>query len=149
MKLKPKLTIVDYFVDVKDPRIERTKQHKLIDIITIAICAVICGADSWVAIETYGKAKEDWLKEFLELPNGIPSHDTFARVFARIDPILFQECFLAWVKSIFHVTNGEVIAIDGKKLKHSYDNKFSSNAINMVSAWAATNRLVLGQKKSR
>ena len=147
MKLKPKLTIVDYFVDVKDPRIERTKQHKLIDIVTIAICAVICGADSWVAIETYGKAKEDWLKEFLELPNGIPSHDTFARVFARIGPILFQECFLAWVKSIFHVTNGEVIAIDGKKLKHSYDNKFSSNAINMVSAWAATNRLVLGQKK--
>ena len=147
MKLKPKRTIVDYFVDVKDPRIERTKQHKLIDIITIAICAVICGADSWVAIETYAKAKEDWLKQFIELPNSVPSHDTFARVFARINPIEFQECFLAWIKSISNVTDGEVIAIDGKKLKHSYDTKVSSSAINMVSAWATTNRLVLGQRK--
>ena len=147
MKLKPKQTIVDYFVDIKDPRIDRTKRHKLIDIITIAICAVICGADSWVTIETYGKAKENWLKKFLELPNGIPSHDTFARVFARIEPQQFQESFLAWIKSIHHRTNGEVIAIDGKKIKHSYDKKVSSSAINMVSAWATTNRLVIGQRK--
>ena len=78
MKLKPKITIADHFSQIEDPRVERTKQHKLIDIITIAICGVICGADTWVAIETYGRAKYEWLKKFLELPNGIPSHDTFA-----------------------------------------------------------------------
>jgi hypothetical protein len=82
MKLKPKITIADHFLGIEDPRIDRTKRHKLIDIMTIAICAVICGADGWVAIETYGCAKYEWLKTFLELPNGIPSHDTFARVFA-------------------------------------------------------------------
>lgn len=147
MKLKPKQTIADYFVDVEDPRIERTKRHKLIDVITIAICAVICGADSWVAIETYGQAKQEWLKHFLDLPNGIPSHDTFARIFARINPQQFQECFLAWIKSVAKLTDGEVIAIDGKNLKHSYDKKAGNRAINMVSAWATSNKLVLGQRK--
>lgn len=147
MRLKPKQTIADYFADIEDPRIERTKRHKLIDIITIAICAVICGADSWVGIETYGKAKQVWLKKFLELPNGIPSHDTFARLFARLDSQEFQQCFLAWIKSIAQITNGEVIAIDGKKLKHSYDNQIGKSAINIVSAWATHNRLVLGQQK--
>ena len=83
MKLKPKITIADHFANMTDPRVERSRQHKLIDIITIAICAVICGADTWVDIESYGRAKLNWLKHFLELPNGIPSHDTFARVFAR------------------------------------------------------------------
>ncbi|MDY6900708.1 MAG: ISAs1 family transposase [Cyanobacteriota bacterium] len=147
MKLKPKQTIADYFVDLEDPRIERTKRHQLIDVITIAICAVICGADSWVAIETYGQAKEEWLKRFLELPNGIPSHDTFARIFASINPQKFQECFLSWIKSIVVLTDGEVIAIDGKNLKHSYDKKAGNRAINMVSAWAGTNKLVLAQRK--
>jgi hypothetical protein len=85
MKLKPKITIADYFAQMPDPRVERTRRHKLIDIITIAICAVICGADTWVDIESYGQAKVKWLKRFLELPNGIPSHDTFARVFARVE----------------------------------------------------------------
>lgn len=147
MKLKPKRTIADYFVDVEDPRIERTKQHKLIDIITIAICSVICGADSWVAIETYGQAKQSWLKQELELPNGIPSHDTFARVFARIVPQQFQECFLAWIKSVAQITDGEIIAIDGKRLKHSDDKQAGNRAINMVSAWATNNRLFIGQRK--
>ena len=147
MKLKPKATIADYFTDIEDPRIERTKRHELIDMITIAICAVICGADSWVAIETYGQAKQEWLGRFLELPNGIPSHDTFARVFALINPEKFQECFLSWVKSVVMLTDGEVIAIDGKSLKHSYDKKTGNRPINMVSAWAATNKLVLGQRK--
>ena len=132
---------------VEDPRIERTKLHQLIDVITIAICAVICGADSWVAIETYGQAKKEWLKRFLELPNGIPSHDTFARIFSLIDPQNFQECFVSWMKSVAHLTDGEVIAIDGKSLKHSYDKKAGNRSINMVSAWAATNKLVLGQRK--
>ena len=147
MKLKLKKTIADYFVDVEDPRIERTKRHQLIDVITIAICAVICGADSWVAIETYGKAKQKWLDHFLELPNGIPSHDTFARIFALMNPEQFQECFASWIKSVALLTDGEVIAIDGKSLKNSYDKKFGNRAINMVSAWATSNKLVLGQRK--
>jgi predicted transposase YbfD/YdcC len=147
MKLKSKITIAEHFSEMEDPRLERSIQHKLIDIITIAICAVICGADTWVDIETYGLAKEEWFKQFLELANGIPSHDTFARVFARLDPEQFQQSFLSWIKSISNVTQGEVIAIDGKTLRHSYDNAQEKNAISMVSAWATTNRLVLGQVK--
>ena len=147
MKLKPKVTIYDHFSSLEDPRIERTKQHQLIDIITIAICAVICGADGWVSIETYGLAKQQWLKQFLELPNGIPSHDTFARVFAMINPQSFQECFLGWIQSIKKITQGEVIAIDGKTLRHSHDKKDNKGAIHMVSAWATENRLVLGQRQ--
>lgn len=147
MKLKPKITIADHFAVIQDPRIDRTLRHKLIDIMTIAICAVICGADGWVGIETYGCAKYEWLKTFLELPNGIPSHDTFARVFAQINPQQFQECFLCWMKSIQKITEGEVVAIDGKTLRGSYDNNSDQSAIVMVSAWATTNKLVLGQVK--
>jgi len=121
MKLKPKTTIAEHFGEIDDPRVERTKRHKLIDIITIAICAVICGADTWVDIENYGGAKIEWLKQFLELPNGIPSHDTFARVFARINPEQLQQSFLNWVESISNLMQGEVVAIDGKSLRHSYD----------------------------
>ncbi|HEY9300265.1 MAG TPA: ISAs1 family transposase [Phormidium sp.] len=147
MKLKSKLTISDYFNDLDDPRVERTKRHQLIDIITIAILAVICGADGWVSIETYGQAKYQWLKGFLDLPNGIPSHDTFARVFARINPQQFQACFLNWIQSISQITQGEVVAIDGKTLRRSYDTAADLGAIHMVSAWATVNRLVLGQVK--
>ncbi len=147
MKLKPKITILDHFTEIEDPRVDRTKQHKLIDIITIAICAVICGAEGWTDIETYGLVKYEWLKQFLELPNGIPSHDTFSRVFARLNPQQFQQCFLNWIKSINQMTDGEVIAIDGKSLRHSYDKEAGLSAIHMVSAWATGNRLVLGQVK--
>ena len=147
MKLPPKITITDHFSSLKDPRIERSKLHQLIDIITIAVCAVICGADGWEQIELYGKAKHKWFQQFLALPNGIPSHDTFARVFARIDPEEFQRCFIDWIKAISKLTNGEVIAIDGKTLCNSYDTASSQSAIHMVSAWATANRLVLGQVK--
>ncbi len=147
MKLKPKITIADYFGEIEDPRVERTRQHKLIDIITIAICAVICGAEGWTDIETYGLTKYEWLKQFLELPNGIPSHDTFSRVFSRLNPQQFQQGFLNWIKSINKMTSGEVIAIDGKSLRHSYDKGAELGAIHMVSAWATENRLVLGQVK--
>lgn len=147
MKIKPKITISDHFAAMSDPRIERSKLHKLIDIITIAICAVISGADTWVDIEMYGDAKYKWLKKFLELPHGIPSHDTFARVFARVNPQQFQECFLNWVKSINRITDGEIVAIDGKSLRHSYDSKSEKAAIQMVSAWATSQKLVLGQIK--
>jgi predicted transposase YbfD/YdcC len=147
MKLKPKITIADHFGEMEDPRVERSRQHKLIDIITIAICAVICGAETWVDIETYGRAKFEWLKQFLELPNGIPSHDTFARLFARLNPQQFQQCFLNWIRAINKMTAGEVIAIDGKSLRHSYDREANQKAIHMVSAWATENRLVIGQFK--
>jgi predicted transposase YbfD/YdcC len=147
MKLKSKISIADHFAKMSDPRVERTKRHKLIDIITIAICAVICGADTWVDIEVYGQAKHEWLKHFLELPNGIPSHDTFSRVFSRLAPEQFQNCFLNWVKSISQLIAGEVVAIDGKTLRHSYDDDSNKKAIQMVSAWATEQRLVLGQVK--
>ena len=100
MKLKPKITIADHFGEMEDPRVEWSIQHKLIDIITIAISSVICGADTQADIETYGLAKKDWLGQFLELANGIPSHDTFARVFARLNPEKFQQSFKSWSKSI-------------------------------------------------
>ncbi len=147
MKLKPKITIADHFAVMSDPRIDRTKRHKLIDILTIAICAVICGADSWVAIELYGCTKYEWLKTFLELANGIPSHDTFARVFAQLNPQQFQECFLNWIKSIQIRMDSEIVAIDGKTLCGSHDKSSDKSAIQMVSAWATTNKLVLGQVK--
>jgi len=147
MKLKPKITIADHFADLEDPRVERTRRHQLIDIITISICAVICGADTWVDIESYGRSKYEWLKKILELPNGIPSHDTIARVFSRLKPEQFQKCFLSWIQSISCFNPGEVIAIDGKTLRHSYDRGGAKKAIHMVSAWATSQRLVLGQVK--
>ena len=103
MKLRPKFSIAEHFETVEDPRIERSKEHLLIDILTIAILAVICGANGWVGIETYGQAKYKWLKKFLALPNGIPSHDTFARVFTRLNPEQLQESFLSWVSTVSRV----------------------------------------------
>ena len=147
MKLKPKVTIADHFNEIKDPRIERSKRHKLIDIITITICAVICGADGWADIEQFGNCKYKWFKKFLELPNGIPSHDTFSRVFSLLNPEELQGCFLKWIETISQITFGEVIAIDGKTLRHSYDKSKNKAAIHMVSAWATTNGIVLGQRK--
>jgi predicted transposase YbfD/YdcC len=141
------VSISEHFSDIDDPRVDRTKQHSLLNIIVIAICAVICGADGWVAVEEFGKAKKKWLSTFLELPNGIPSHDTFGRVFARLDPEAFQRSFINWVQAISDITQGEVIAIDGKKLRRSHDKGLGKAAIHMVSAWAAVNHLVLGQLK--
>ena len=147
MKIKPKHSIAEHFNDIEDIRIERGKKHKLIDIITISICAVVCGADGWIDIEMYGIARKKWLDEFLELPNGIPSHDTFARVFSQINPDEFNKSFLSWIKGISKITAGEIIAFDGKQSRNSGDEKNGQGVINTVSAWAASNRLVLGQKK--
>jgi len=140
-------SIQEYFTTVTDPRVDRTKLHLLLDILVMAICAVICGADSWVEMEAYGRAKEKWLRQFLALPNGIPSHDTFARVIARLKPEELQECFLRWMQAVSEVTQGEVVAIDGKTLRRSFDRAVGKSAIHMVSAWASANRVVLGQQK--
>jgi predicted transposase YbfD/YdcC len=139
--------LIEHLSEVEDPRINRTKLHKLLDILVIAICAVIAGADDWVEVEMYGRAKEDWLRAIVELPNGIPSHDTFGRVFARIDPSQFRNGFMGWVQAIQEKVKGQVIAVDGKETRGSKDGNLGKGAIGMVSAWAATNRLVLGQQK--
>jgi predicted transposase YbfD/YdcC len=135
----------EHFAALADPRVERTRRHELLDIVTIALCAVICGADSWVDVELFGRAKEGWLRSFLELPGGIPSHDTFGRVFARLDPRQFESCFLGWVQALVRHTDGEVVALDGKTLRRSHDRGAGRDALELVSAWAEHNRLVLGQ----
>jgi hypothetical protein len=129
------------FRQVEDPRVERTKRHQLRDIIIIAICGVICGAQGWVEIEACGKAKEVWLTDLLKLPHGIPSHDTFGRVFALMDPKQFEASFLQWVQGISSTVQG-VIAIDGKTLRRSHDLAAGKKALHLVSAWAVENRLV-------
>ena len=147
MSKKPIARLEEHFSKVNDPRKDRTKEHKLIDIIVIAICAVICGAEGWVDIENFGNSKLLWLKTFLELPNGIPSHDTFGRVFSMISAQEFQAAFYDWVWSVYEITQGQVINIDGKCLRSSDDRSLGKRAIYMVSAWAAENHLVLGQRK--
>lgn len=148
MKDEINSTLVSHFAIIQDPRVTERTNHKLIDIMVIAICGMICGADDWVSIEAFGKAKYDWFKKFLELPGGIPSHDTFGRVFSIVDPKHFQESFLKWVRTVAKVTAGKIIPIDGKTLRRSHDSKSGKSAIHIVSAWAAENRLVLGQIKT-
>jgi len=140
--------ISNYFADLEDPRIDRKKLHNLRDIVTIAICAVICGADGWNDMEEYGNCKKAWLQTFLELPNGIPSHDTFNRVFSLLSPKEFQECFTKWIKDIYTATHGEIIAIDGKTLRRSGSSAGNKKPLHMISAWAKANGLVLGQVKT-
>lgn len=113
----------------------------------MAICAVICGADDWEAVEKFAKAKKEWLESILELPNGIPSHDTFWRVFRLLDAEAFAECFSKWMSAVCQVTNGEAVAIDGKQLRRSYDKTLDKGTIYMVNAWASLNKVVLGQWK--
>lgn len=140
-------SFIEYFADLADPRIEDRCDHKLIDILFIAVCAVICGADGFTDMEEFGIAKESWLRQFLELPAGIPSHDTFGRVFARLKPTEFQRCFLSWVRAVSDVTESEIVPIDGKKVRRSHDRASGQRAIELVSAWARANRLMLGQVK--
>jgi predicted transposase YbfD/YdcC len=147
MAARPDISIQTHFGSIADPRIDRTKEHKLLDILTIAICAVICGADGWTDIAFFGVCKKAWFQTFLELPHGIPSHDTFGRVFARLDPAQFEACFLAWIQAVRELLPGQVIAIDGKQLRRSHDGRAGKAAIHMVSAWASANHLVLGQVK--
>jgi len=140
-------TIEQHFGDLTDPRVDRTKLHELMDILVMAICAILAGADNWEDVEEFGKARIEWFQTFLPLPNGIPSHDTFTRVFARLDPQQFQTCFMRWISAVSELMAGQVIAIDGKVLRRSHDQGIGQAAIAMVSAWATANRLVLGQGK--
>ncbi len=139
MASTPAATLIERFSKRKDPRDHRAKRHNLIDGVVRAICAGICGAAAWVEVEVFGKSKQDWL--------GIPSHDTFGRVCARLDARQFQECFVDGVRAVSVVTKGPVVALDGKTLRRSHGRLLGQSAIHLVSAWAATNRLVLGQTK--
>lgn len=143
-----RLSLTEHFSVLKDPRVERTKRHSLNDIVVMTICAVICGADSWVAVEEFCKAKLSWFKTFLDLPSGIPSHDTFGRVFAALDPEQFGRCFASWLSAVGRTLKGQVVAIDGKTLRRSFDNAADVAAIHMVSAWAVQAHVVLGQVKT-
>ena len=145
MAVSPGSAITQHFATLTDPRVERTNEHRLRDILTLALCAIISGADEWVAMEEYGNAKREGFDTLLPLPNGIPSHDTFGRVFAALDPDQFQPCFLAWVQSAVTQTDGAVIACDGKRVRRSHDRGAGKSAVHIVSAWASANRLVLGQ----
>lgn len=147
MQSNPATNIEKYFAALEDPRIERTRLHKLLDMVVIAICAVICGANDWPGIVDWGKDKHEWLQEFLELPNGIPSHDTFWRLFAALKPEQFERCFSEWIRAVSALTPGGVVAIDGKFLRRSHDKGLGRGAIDMVSAWACASRLVLAQRK--
>lgn len=136
-----------HFGTLDDPRAQHSVEHPLIDIVMVTICAVICGAESWPEVENYGIAKQDWLGRFLDLPHGIPSHDIIERLFARIRPVQLQACFVNWVQAVFEISGGQVIALDGKSLRGSYEGGGKRGMIHMVSAWASENRIVLGQRK--
>jgi predicted transposase YbfD/YdcC len=141
----PKLSLIEHFKNLPDPRVNRTKEHELIDVLTIAICTLLCAGESFNDMEDFGRAKEDWFKTFLSLRNGIPSHDTFNRVFAALDPQAFGECFMAWTQSLRTAVAQEIVALDGKALRRALDADQNSKVI--VSAWAQSNGLVLGQLK--
>lgn len=143
--------LVESFAELPDPRIERKKLHALLDIVVIAICAVICGAEGWEDIESFAERRLDWLKRFLPLPNGVPHHDTFRRVFERINPSMFEACFQKWVRSLCQIFEQEVVAIDGKTARRSYSHKKDNalGALHLVSAWACEQSLVLGQVRTQ
>jgi predicted transposase YbfD/YdcC len=134
-----------HFDNLSEPRVDRTKLHKLMDVVFIAVCALLSGANDFVGMEKFGKTKIDWLKKYLELPNGIPSHDTFGRVIQAIDPQQFVNCFRSWVAAFADTKAGRLIAIDGKTARASLDRKADQNPLHVVSAWAQESRLLLGQ----
>lgn len=145
---KRSASFVEFFADLPDPRLNRRKRHELTDIFVVTLCAVLTGAEGWTEVEQFGKVRIDWLRTFLKLENGIPSHDTFGRVFRLIDPEEFGRRFLDWIQSVCLQGDGRIVAIDGKTLRRSYDRRDNKAAIHMISAWAVENRVVLGQLKT-
>jgi predicted transposase YbfD/YdcC len=141
--------LMDYFKDIKDPRIERNKAYPLIEVIVITILAVMAFAEGWEDIETYGLAKQAWLKKFLPLRNGIPKHDVYRRVFNRLQPRAVEQCFMVWVRDIKQNITREIIAIDGKTVRGSFNSQLETSPLHLVSAWATGNRLVLAQVKTQ
>jgi predicted transposase YbfD/YdcC len=146
MLAHPAPRIADCFCDLVDPRIDRTKRHRLLDIVTIAVCAVLSGAESWVEVADWGRAKRDWLADWRDLPHGIPSHDTFGRVFARLDPTQCEAGFLRWVQTVARTAEPEVIALDGKTIRRSGNRRTGRSPLHLVSAWASQQHLVLAQE---
>lgn len=142
---KTSASFFDHFETLEDPRIDRCKLHKLGDILFLAVCAMLAGANDFVGVQKFGLAKRAWLKKFLELPNGIPAHDTIGRVFSLLDSEQFIQCFINWVQSIHRVSAGEVVAVDGKTARASLDRGKGQNPLHVVSAWASANRVVLGE----
>src|SRR2546426_9828613 len=149
MGMLPASSFQDYFATLTDPRCPDApnSRHQLMDMLIIAVCAVICGADGWEDIEEYGTSQAEWFATFLDLPHGIPSHDTFRRVLSRLDPEELTQCFIAWTEALSEASGGDIVSLDGKTLRHSFDQATATAAIHMVSAWASANRLVLGQLK--
>lgn len=145
MDVEAPQALLRLFDRVEDPRVERSKLHRLSDILVITLCAVICGADTWTEVELFGQAKVDWLRTFLDLSHGIPSHDTFGRVFARLNPDQLERCFQDWMQALAQASGGRLIALDGKTIRRSFDKANGKAAIHMVSAWCQANHLVLGQ----
>ena len=141
------LPLTKHFADLEDPRVERTQLHLLLDVVVIALCAVIAGAESWDDIALCGETKAAWFASFLALPNGIPSHDTCNRVFAALDPEQFRAGFSSWMQAVAGVLPTQVIALDGKTVRGSHDRAQGKRAIHMVSAWASANQLALAQVK--
>jgi predicted transposase YbfD/YdcC len=142
-------SIVTHFQSLEDPRIERKKKHLLLDILVIALCTLLTGGEGFQDMELFGKSKRAWLQTFLALPHGIPSHDTFGRVFARLNPQRFQECFLAWTRAVAQLTQGTLVSLDGKTVKASFDRATATSPLHMLSAWCSDQGgLVLGQIKT-
>ena len=138
-------SIQAHFSVLPDPRIDRRRRHKLLDILVMALCAGLCGIDDWAGVELFAQLKKDWFSTFLELPGGIPSHDTFGRVFSRLDPKAFEACFRSWIAALAETATEGVVAIDGKSLRGSFDTASGKNPLHMVSAFSASSGLCLGQ----
>ena len=139
------ISLADAFLVIHDPRIDRTKKHKLVDILIIALCATVCGVEGWEEIEIFAEERQDWFKGFLELPNGIPSHDTIYRLFSRLDPKELNAALIRWTEGLNQSVEGKVVAIDGKTLRGSFDAAAGKGALHLISAWVEENSLVLGQ----